>query len=124
MESTGRWSSGLGSLNPKCHYAYQAMRGGGGVASHPHPPDPPLIYIYQNYATYCANGKKLKIGKTIKGAIPDLNNNMHNNKLLKIIFIDFFSSVIFFLFLAFIFSSSSSSIYIYIYIYFRCQYNH
>ena len=30
MESTGRWSNGLGSLNPKCHYEYQEMRGGGG----------------------------------------------------------------------------------------------
>ena len=30
MESTGRWSNGLGSLNPKCHYNYQEMSGGGG----------------------------------------------------------------------------------------------
>ena len=26
MESTGRWSNGLGSLNPKCYYGYQGMR--------------------------------------------------------------------------------------------------
>ena len=25
MESTGRWSNGLGSLNPKCHYEYQEI---------------------------------------------------------------------------------------------------
>ena len=30
MESTGRWSNGLGSLNPKCHYKYQEMKVGGG----------------------------------------------------------------------------------------------
>ena len=27
IESTGQWSNGLGSLNPKCHYEYQEMRG-------------------------------------------------------------------------------------------------
>ena len=41
MESTGRCSNGLGSLNPKCHYEYQEMRG---VASHLiHSLDPPLL---------------------------------------------------------------------------------
>ena len=30
MESTDRWSNGLGSLNPKCHYEYQEMGGMGG----------------------------------------------------------------------------------------------
>ena len=43
MESNGRWSTVLESLNPKCHYEYQEMRGGGGGASHPiHNLDPPL----------------------------------------------------------------------------------
>ena len=28
LESTGRWSNGLGSLSPKCHYEYQEMRRG------------------------------------------------------------------------------------------------
>ena len=38
MESTGQWSYGLGSLNPKYHYEYQEMRGVC-VASRPiHPP--------------------------------------------------------------------------------------
>ena len=30
LESTGPWSNGLRSLNPKCHYEYQEMRVGGG----------------------------------------------------------------------------------------------
>ena len=36
METTGRWSNGLGSLNPKYHYEYQEMRGEGGYTIHPH----------------------------------------------------------------------------------------
>ena len=45
----GMESTGLGSLNPKCHYEYQEIRGrGGGLASHPiHTPlDPPLSNVH------------------------------------------------------------------------------
>ena len=30
MESTDQWSNGRGSVNPKCDYEYQEMRGWGG----------------------------------------------------------------------------------------------
>ena len=66
MDSTGRWSNGLGTLNEKCHYEYQEMtgwiatlfthththtrwrrkrRGGGGAQWYvcAHPPTPPLL---------------------------------------------------------------------------------
>ena len=60
MESTGQWSNGLGSLNPKCHYEYQIMREG--VAHHPiHSLDPPLIFSfmqkeYNNIFCYVLGG--------------------------------------------------------------------
>ena len=33
MESTDRWSNGLGCLTTKCHYEYQELKGGGGLAT-------------------------------------------------------------------------------------------
>ena len=37
LESTGRWSNDLGSLNPKCQYEYQEMRRGVATPLYSHP---------------------------------------------------------------------------------------
>ena len=47
MKSTGRWSNGLGSLNPKCYYEYQEMRGGGELATLFTPPESTTDMLYR-----------------------------------------------------------------------------